>query len=333
MRRILQVGGALLAAALAVGCAAGTGGSRVAAQDGAQQTAVEPIGAEPLVLPEGTLDADGRIGALRWAGGLRLTGFGGISSIDVSPDGSRLVMLSDRTFTATVAPRYDGAGTLVGLETLRRGRLLDASGAPYPNGFNDSEGMAMLPMGWRVVSFEYHHRLMVFDPGLMREEGEIPLPRDADLARNEGIEAITETADGRLVLLSERNAAGVAGLHQGWIGDRDGWESFTYRTRPGYRPTAAALLPDGDLVVLERRDPFLATIGGAVMHVPIATIEPGATVEGRPLAELGGGAFGDNYEAISAWRDGEGRTRILVASDDNMLFLLRTVLLQFVWDR
>jgi hypothetical protein len=297
----------------------------------ASLAAQDRIGFAPLAPPAGALDADGRVGALAWAGGLTLSGIGGLSAFDAAPDGSILTMLSDRTWTATVAPLYDGTGTLVGLETLRTGQLLGADGAPYPGGFNDSEGLAMLPLGWRVVSFEGFHRLMIFDPGLVKEEGEIPLPRDEQFERNKGIEAISRTADGRLVIFSEADGPGDPLMHQAWIGGEDGWDAFALKVEPGYRPTDAALLPNGDILLLERHDPFLATVGGAVRRIPFGDIAPGAVVEGDLLARLDGAVFPDNYEAITAWQDGEGRVRILVGSDNNQIFLLRTVLLQFVW--
>ncbi len=96
---------------------------------------------------------------------------------------------------------------------------------------------------------------------------------------NGGLEAITELADGGLLALAEDlTVLRDDGRDWGaaWIGDGVGWEPLIYGLSNGFLPTSAALLPVGDVVVLERRAGFPFALAARLMRVPAAQLHPGA---------------------------------------------------------
>lgn len=71
-----------------------------------------------------------------------------------------------------------------------------------------------------------------------------------------------------------------------WVGRGGVWEPFGYVRKPGLRVSDAALLPGGDLLMLEHR--YSAQTGSVVRFVRVArnAIVPRQRVEGRELALL-----------------------------------------------
>ena len=108
-------------------------------------------------------------------------------------------------------------------------------------------------------------------------------------------------------------------------------ERFGYRPERGYDPVGLAELPDGRLLVLERRlaPPFRWRTRLAL--VPRGAVQAGATVEGRTAARLDAPLLHDNFEGIAVAREG-GATIVWLLSDDNRFALQRTLLLKFRLD-
>src|SRR6202012_2745653 len=111
---------------------------------------------------------------------------------------------------------------LVGVSDGRIGPLRGLDGAPLPGKeWADAEGMALLPDGAWLVSFERHHRIWRY-PTLDGVPTEIVGP--ADIGKqpdNGGIETITALADGRVIAISERYLVRPR-MAAGWIGEPDG---------------------------------------------------------------------------------------------------------------
>lgn len=193
----------------------------------------------------------------------------------------------------------------------------------------DSEALAVHgDAAW--VAFEWHNliarhrrsdwRLESFArPAAMRRWG-----------RNSGAESLVRLSDGRFIAIAE----GGGGDHSPaalFGGDPAvaGTEAFAarYRRVPGHRATDAAVLPDGRLLILNRR----AGPTGISAVLTIADLpewREGATIEGRELARFVAPLSVDNMEALSVAREG-GRTIVRLASDDNFISFQRTLLLEF----
>lgn len=283
------------------------------------------------------------VGKLRWRGGLVLTSreprFGGWSGLWVAPDGRTLRSISDEGSWLATTLRYDTSGRLTGIEPGTIGSLRGEDGQLLVSKLEtDAEGLARLPDGGWLVSFERDHRILQYPPGAESAgQGLAGRPRrlttPAEFRRqpvNGGVEAMVVLPDRRTVLISEEMSE-RPGTAVGWIVDGDAaWRKFHYQTRDGdHRPTAAAVLPDGDLVVLERAFDRARGVRVAVKRVRVADIVPDAIVRGEELAWLRHPFSVDNLEGIAAGSGPRGETLLWLLSDNNFNPLQRTILLHF----
>jgi hypothetical protein len=277
------------------------------------------------------------IGMLRYRGGLALSDrdpdFGGLSGIEISADGQRFVAISDKGAVVDGILDYDDAGDLTGARDISVMPLLDIDGARVKGNRRDSEGLALLPDGRWAVSFERWHRVELYAPNpagpVTSPLPKLPRPPGVLGAEgNSGLEVLTALPDGRLLVMEEGREEN-AGLSRAWIGGEDGWASLSYRGKAPYRPTDAATLPNGDVVVLERRASILGGFGARILRIPAEQIRPGAELSGTELAVLEQPVTTDNYEGISAVRQPDGKVMLYVVSDDNFWGFQRTLLLMF----
>jgi len=303
---------------------------------GAEPVALE-IRSEPLLLK---LDQPGlrRIGKLIWRGGVSMNStfrnFGGWSDIHVSPDGRALSSISDQGSWMTATVAYDAHGKLTGLTNARIGSLRGLDGKPLATKLDaDAEGMALMPDGSWLISFERKHRIWHY-PALDGTPVVLNLPHDfARQPENSGVEALTVLSDGRIVAITEDYST-TPGAVVGWIGqpageNRYSWQAFQYATVRDFSPTALAPLPEGGFVMLERAFDVARGVRVRVMRVEEAELQPGATVRARELARLASPVAVDNLEGIAATKGSRGETLLWLMADDNFNSLQRNLLLLF----
>jgi hypothetical protein len=305
---------------------------------------VEPAAAAPLEIHSSAVPfklddpAAREIGRLIWRGGISMTSnsrnFGGWSDLVVSPDNRTLTSISDTGpwFTATI--ERDGKGNLVGLSKATIGPLRDLKGQPLVDkSWSDAEGMAALPDGSWLVSFEGHHRIWHY-PTFDGTPTAINLPPGFDRQpANGGVEALTALSDGRIVAISEEYSLRRNAL-VGWIGkpigpDRYLWDMFEYMKIPNFNPTAIRELPDGSFVVLERAFDFVRGVRIRVMQFPGSALKADAIVDGEELARLASPYAVDNLEGLAATTGERGETLLWMIADDNFNPLQRSLLLLF----
>ena len=65
-----------------------------------------------------------------------------------------------------------------------------------------------------------------------------------------------------------------------------------------FRPTGATTLPEGDLLVLERRFSILGGLGIRIRRIDQAKVRPDALLEGEAVAEFRPPSIYDNMEGI-----------------------------------
>lgn len=304
-----------------VGCG-GTDGTAVAASIAVESRPV-PL---DTTSPERT-----RVGALVWRGGIEISStdprFGGLSGLRVSADGRRFVAITDVGYWMTGGLRYDERGRLIGVSDVNLQPLRDAAGRPLKTKYKgDAESLTEAPTGGYLVGFEGQHRLVHY-PRVGAAGQPITPPSDlGEAPSNGGVETMTALADGRLLVITE--TWDVEGGTRGWLGPAP-WTPLVWPTSEAFRPTDAATLADGDVLILERRFPFLAA---RVRRVAAAQLRPGVTLQPTEIARFEGPLTYDNMEAIAVRRGSGGETLVYVASDDNQSFLQRTLLLMFALD-
>ena len=270
------------------------------------------------------------VGRLRYRGGLAVRSaderFGGLSGLLVRPDGGGITAVSDNGYWIGANLIYDEEGNLADIADATITPMLAPDGRPLRSGSErDAEALARAPGGGVIVAFERAHRLWRYS-----QPGEVPEPIDgpADLGEqpsNQGVEALTTLADGRLLAISEglKTQGGVVG----WLRDGDGrWDRLTWASRGGFQPTGATILPDGDVLVLERR---WLPVGARFRRIAATAIAPGAILDGTEIARLEGSLTTDNMEGIDARGAADGRTLVYVVSDDNYGGLQATLLMLF----
>ena len=274
-----------------------------------------------------------RIGQLRWRGGLALQGdhygFGGLSGLIVSPDGARLIAVTDKGRWITARLLYRD-GRPAALVEARIGHLRDPRGGIYRRKVDqDAEALALTGRGALLIAFEHDHRIDRYRNLSAAAE---PLDGPAGLIRlekNGGIEALVSLADGRILAVAEQPIAEDLPRHHAFLRAAGQWRELEIETAPGYWPVGAARLPDGDVLLLTRRYSVLGGLKARIERLAAADLRPGALVRGAEVAAFAPPLTLDNFEAISVFRGPEGETLVALLSDDNFQPLQRTLLLIF----
>jgi hypothetical protein len=305
--------------------------------------AAEPIEVRATAVPFDARTMPGdtpllRVGRLTYRGGVQLTSpapmFGGLSALNVTPDGTGLVAVSDQGQWLRARLVYDGAGDLVDVTQAEMGPLGDTRGAPLAGKVNqDAEALTRLPEGSWVVAFERRQRLWRYPPGPAPEGAAEVLAVPRELLRapeNGGVEALATLLDGRLVAICEELLAG--GRLRGFVREGRRWRAFTYPIHGLLRPSGATVLPSGDLLVLERGYSPDAGVTLRMRRVRAREVRRNAALEGEVLAQIQPPLTVDNFEGISARRAPSGETLVYLLSDDNFSPDQRTLLLMFALD-
>lgn len=298
--------------------------------------AVPPAAAEPVAVTATPVALDPAaparttLGPLLYRGGLELRAadrrFGGFSGLMVDAD-DRLTAVADVGEWMRARLLSDADGRLVGITDVHLEPLRDAAGRPFADKvWGDAEALTLLADGSLLVGFESRHRMLRY--ARVGAEGQpFAAPPGLDGAPdNAGIEALTRLGDGRLLAVTEDFRTGDGGAVVGWIGPAP-WRPLSLETSEGFLPTALTALPGGDVLLVERRFPFLAI---RLRRIPRATIVADARLRPVEIARFEGSLSFDNFEGASAVRDDRGNTVLHLISDDNQFALQRTLLLRFI---
>ena len=200
----------------------------------------------------------------------------------------------------------------------------------------DAEGLAI--DGEDVyVSFEREHRIeqhRLEDLPQSAPQREVPQPIPLyEFRNNRGLEALSVAPsgtplDGALVAVSEKSLDRKGDIFAAIVtGPKKG--VFFVRRHAPFDVTDGDFLPNGDLLLLERRFSLAEGVGMRIRRIAAADIKPGATVDGDILIEADLGHQIDNMESLDVFEAGDGSTHILLASDDNHSLLQRSLLLEF----
>jgi len=266
--------------------------------------------------------------------------FGGYSALAIDPSGRELLAISDAGTWLRATLDYDGR-KLKGLSEVVLGPILGADGKPLrDDSQRDSEGMALsdadTKQGTAFVSFERKHRIARYPFTADRfgpPAGTLPLPAGTKaMSANRGIEAMAFIRTGKLKGTLVAFVEGLAdknGNLQGWRIGGPSPGKIVLKRLGGFDITDAAPLPDGGIVVLERRFRFSEGVKMRIRRVAATELTQGGLIEGDVLLEATDSLNIDNMEAIAAHRAASGETVITLMSDDNFSPLQRTLIMQF----
>lgn len=329
-----------------------------------RQPGPQPIRVEARPIPR-LSDRDDHLGPLTFLGGLVLTSpspyFGGWSALALDPAATRFVAVSDAGLWLT--GRFtERDGRLAGVEDTELGPLLGPNGAPLALSRRGDAESVVFDGGTAYVGLEGVNEVRAFPFGPVDASGAGMLARGRAirvppgvkaLPGNLGLEALGlappgSPVAGALVGVAERSdrRAGPGGVTGGattrgfLIGGATSDDSkpgsptgtFEVARHDGYDVSDLAFLPDGDLLLLERRFSFWGGFHMRLRRIAGTTLAPGAVLDGPVLLEAGPAEGIDNMEGLAVSRDASGRTVLTLISDDNYFFLERTLVLRFRLD-
>jgi len=297
------------------------------------------VHAEPITAFETSNPSQKKFGSLEFRGGLILTSsykaFGGFSALHLNPDGERFLALSDRALWLRGRIVYKGSQP-VGIAEAEVAPVLDEKLKPAPKW--DTESMAM-DDGRLYVGLERIHRILCFDygkKGLLAGGRYIPVPPEMkDLPNNQSLEALVYVPKqfplkGTLIAFSERGLTDEGNIKSFLIGGPTPG-MFSVKRSDGYDISDAALLPCGDVLILERQYSLERGVSMRIRRLQLDSIKPRALLDGPVLMEADGRHEIDNMEALSVHRARSGEILLTLLSDNNNSSLQRTVLLQFAF--
>ena len=289
----------------------------------------------PLSAAQPSLD---QVGEFKYLGGLWLQsedpGFGGLSGLAVSNSagGPRILAVTDQgdKFTASAVLKE---GRLQRLESPTLEPLVGPNDAAIMGKvLGDAESLTRLPDGRILVGFERRHRIWAYGPDLTGPA--VPFATPPALERspsNGGLESLVNWPDGRILAITE-SLERTDGTMAAFLWSGGVWSELEWKpSEPGFEPADATVAPNGDLLVLERYFSALPPVrlSSRVLRVKAETVKAGARLTGELVAELTAPLVSENFEGIAARSNAEGRTEIVLASDNNFSSIQRTLLLWF----
>ncbi len=216
--------------------------------------------------------------------------------------------------------------------------MLGPDGKPLAaRGWYDTESIAE-DDGTLYVGIERVHQIVRFNygkEGLLARGRPIALPAGVRaLPANKGVEALVFVPKGfplagSLIAISERGLDKMGNIIGFLIGGPTPG-NFAIKRSSNYDITDAALMPGGDVLLLERRFGWDSGLGARMRRVALDDIKPRALVDGSVLFEADLGYEIDNMEGLSVHRDAAGQIVLTLVSDDNFSAVQRTLLLQFI---
>jgi hypothetical protein len=257
--------------------------------------------------------------------------FGGLSGLSVGADG-KLYAISDRGYWLSASMQLDSNGALMNLVDWQIAPMLTTTKTPVTGRLRDAEALAQAQDGSFLVAFEGNHRIWRYNPP-PNTFNSTPVSVEIPLAirrapSNGGLEGLTLLPDGRLLILTEE-FANADGSFKGWLIEEGKSAELSYIPADGFRVTDCAALPNGDVLVLERRYTLIAILSARITLVKAKTVQPGAKLAGAELLKLEQPLAAENYEGIAIKQTSNG-TMIFIVSDDNYSSFQQTLLLQFL---
>ena len=287
-----------------------------------------------------------RFGALEWRGGFEVEAdsshFGGLSAIAFLDAEDELAIVSDTGTWIRTRLVGDADGQLRGFGPTTLQSLPGPDGRPLlGKELSDAESLAIRDENGRrvaYVGFERLNRVLAYPldaDGRPLRPRDVPLPFPRNRLRySKGLETLAfappaSSHAGALIAISERSL-NRAGNIRGWIigGPRPG--AFAVRRHDDFDVTDGGFLPNGDLILLERRYRPADGVALRMRRIAGADLMPGKTIDGRRLIDVDMRHAIDNFEGIALRRNDRDETEILLISDNNHSILQRNIVMRFV---
>ena len=100
----------------------------------------------------------------------------------------------------------------------------------------------------------------------------------------------------------------------------------TYLLNGGFHPFGAATLPNGDVLVIERRFTLRDGVAARIRQIKSTSIRPSAELCSKLSAEFRNPVTTDNFEGIAIRKNQNKQTLVYIISDYNFNPMQRTLL-------
>ncbi|EJM99282.1 esterase-like activity of phytase family protein [Phyllobacterium sp. YR531] len=280
-------------------------------------------------------------GSFEFVGGLDMSStsdrFGSMSAFHFLDAGHQFLGVTDTGSWYTGRIMRDADGKPAAVEDYRMAPILGGDGLPV-DGKRDSDAEGMNVSGQTVtVSFERNHRIAEYRLDLENFASlpnilPLAIPKE-ELRTNRGIETVAyapanSPLQGARVAVTEMSLNKAGDIFATVLeGPRKGL--FYVQRRDGFDISDGDFLPDGDLLLLERKYSIITGISIRLRRIPGDAIRPGATVDGPMLLEADLSYQIDNMEGLDVWQAADGSTRVSIISDDNFSVVQRNLYLEF----
>ncbi|MGB7243073.1 MAG: esterase-like activity of phytase family protein [Sulfitobacter sp.] len=249
--------------------------------------------------------------------------FGGFSGIELDPGGTQMTTVNDRGLVA-VATLIRDKGRVTGISDVSFRPLLNTFGFPLFENNADAEGLAVHPSGRVFVSFERHHRVLVYHDFNARARRVPDLPAEVVLQKNKSLEALALHPDGTLYTLPERPTPSAGPFPLFTYNDGEWSVARTIPQSGPFLPVGADFDAQGRFYLLERA---VTPLGFRSQVRRFDLAEPGTPAQVLFTTRAG---VHDNLEGLAVWRDDHGADWLTLIADDNFLSLQRTELVDYL---
>ncbi len=282
-----------------------------------------------------------QFGALEFIGGLILSSpnaaFGGFSALRfLDGAGERFLAVSDAGVWWTGTLNTDQEKPInIGDAVI--GPLKSPSGKIVTGTIQgDSESIAIKGLDV-YIGFEATNRVWKYtlqEQGVTGTPIPVALPKAVGQFRfTRGMESLdifppASAWAGQLLTIGEAPVRGETHIRGFIVGEASSLR-FHLLVRDDYAVTDAAILPQGDILILERRLAFPMGVSTRIRRLKAAGLKEGALMDGDVLFEADMSHLLDNMEGLALHRGADGAQYVTLISDDNYSILQRTLLLRF----
>ncbi len=289
------------------------------------------ITAQPLVL-DASRPSRTQLGKLHFLGAWELKGpdgsFGGLSALAVRPDATIWALNDSGVLFTFPQPGDAGMGSAIKLRSPKPRKK-------WMESLSDSEALAVAPDFTSLwVGYELANSICRYSADL-RVTGQCRYwPEMEDWTPTKSIESLARLPDGRFLAIAEEAGGGKRAC-EALLFAGDPVDPRTpppvrmrYVPPPGYSPTDAVWVGEGEMLVLNRRATMSDGFTAMITLVDIGKMQRGAILHGQVVARLAPPVLSDNFEGM-ALEQRDGQRIVWLVSDDNHLFFQRTLLLKF----
>lgn len=288
-------------------------------------------GAKPPEMPEGVnfhvipaqISDDIRLqgaGPLRFRGAIglqsRVEHFGSFSGLHISHDGKSLIAIGWGSWL-TGSLEYDPSGNLSGFRLTSEFPILDQSGNAVKDNKNQDAESLFQSHGYYYVGFETNNRIWRYHQITTNaEQVDLPPEVSADVPSWGGFSSVVGTLSGKMLALTE-GGRDKDGNTKGWIWGSEGSGLIWLRAARGWLPVDLALLPNGDLLLVEVRRGSKRSWNNRFSRIDEVQVRVGNVMQASPLTVLSPPDYHERIEGLHAAVGNNGETFVYAISDSS----------------